>query len=165
MQASLPQTDARPLPVGVDLAGARRTVAWFVSLEDARRAVRYLESQRFPAQRAQVVAEGLRLVDAPRGGAKGAAANGALAGAGFGAFVALVLGLLGVAQGASGLATLGFFGVAYGALAGAVIGLGGFEAACGPRGWSQLGVRPDRYALVVDAELSAEAARLLARTR
>ena len=150
----------RGTPFPADRPPSRRQVATYSSYADAQRAVDYLSDQNFAVERVAIVAEGLRFVEQVTGRLDSgrAALSGALSWGLLGAFIGLLLGLftpgVGLALAARGL----LFGLVAGAISGALT----YAASRGRRDFTSVGgMQADRYAIMVDDEVSEEAARVL----
>ncbi len=138
-----------------------RVVGSFRSYSGAAAAVDKLAEQRFPVERATVVARGLRFVQDVVGRRRSAhaAAEGALKGAAVGGFVGVVFGLFTVAEAGLALGLLAW-GVATGAIVGIAIGV--FDHAVRGRRFESISsLEAERYDVVVDAAVAPEAERIL----
>lgn len=152
---------------GTETTGARRwTVASFSSYGEAERAVEYLATRSFPVDRVAVVGGDVRWVEQIIGRTNYgyAALRSATAGAVTGALFGWIFGLLSwVHPLITGLA-LAAYGLVFGAVVGAVLGLVMYSLRRGKRDFESVRMlQPQRYELVADAEVAAEAVALLAR--
>ncbi|WP_029215344.1 general stress protein [Kallotenue papyrolyticum] len=140
----------------------RRVVATYTSYDESQRAVDYLSDQKFPVERVAIVAEGLRFVEQVTGRLNWGRAlmNGLLSGALIGAFVGLLFSIFTV-----GLDLFAFllYGVIAGAVIGAIFNLIGYALSSGRRDFTSIGgIQAERYSVMVDVDVAAEAERLLA---
>jgi hypothetical protein len=142
----------------------RTTVRSFESYSEAERAVEYLTTRKFPVDRVAVVGRDVRWVEQIVGRTNYgyAALNGAASGAVVGALFGWIFGLLTwIHPLIAGLA-LAAYGLVFGAVVGAVLGVALYTLRRGRRDFESVRVlQPDRYELVADAEVAAEAAALL----
>jgi hypothetical protein len=144
---------------------ARRTIASYPTYRKAERAVDYLADQRFPVERVSIVGRDLHYVEQVTGrmGYPEAALRGAIAGAVVGVLVGWLFGIFDWFEPLLAAAWLAFQGLWFGAFVGAFIGLGLHALMRGRRDFSSVSaMSADRYEVVADAEVSEEAARLLA---
>lgn len=147
---------------------ARRTVATYRAYADAQRAVDFLADRKFPVERAAIVAEGITLVEQVTGrqGYAGAALSGALGTAVAGALFGFIFGLFSLITPIVSGVILAFYGLIFGAIVGAIVGLLFHAFSGGRRDFTSVsGIQADRYNVMVDDEVAAEAARLLADMR
>ena len=159
-----PQPAAGP-PAGVsrDIASrATVTVATFPDYTLAQRAVDYLSDNDFPVQHTAIIGTDLRLVEKVLG--RLTILRAALLGAGSGAWLGLLIGLvLGIFSN-SGAWLIMLTGLLLGALWGAIFG--GFAHAMtgGQRDFaSRSALVAAQYAVTVDAEFGDQAQQLLTR--
>ena len=146
----------------------RTVVGTYSSYREAQRAVDHLSDNRFPVERTQIVAEGLRIVEQVQGRLNWvqAALNGGFSGLVTGAFFGLLLGLfLTTGPGAPGL-LLAIYGAFFGAFVGALVGLLTYALSGGRRDfYSASSMQAERYSVLADDEVAGEAARILATMR
>jgi hypothetical protein len=143
---------------------ARRTVASFVTYEEAERAVDRLADLDFPVQRVAILGQDLHLVeqvtgklDYPR-----AAWRGAVSGAVPGVLIGWLFGAFDWVDPVIASVLLALYGLLIGAVVGAVIGVLIYALQGGRRDFASVTVmQPQRYEVVVDDELADQAARLL----
>jgi hypothetical protein len=144
----------------------RRTVASFSSYSEAERAVEYLATRSFPVDRVAVVGRDIQWVEQiiRRSNYGYAALHGATAGAVTGALFGWIFGLLSWVQPLIAGLALAAYGLVFGAVIGAVLGLAMYSLRRGERDFESVRVlQPQRYELVADAEVAAEAVALLAQ--
>ncbi|HWG85789.1 MAG TPA: general stress protein [Deinococcales bacterium] len=138
----------------------RREIASYTSYAEAQRAVDYLSDQRFAVERVAIVADGIKFVERVTGRLDSgrAALNGALSWGLLGAMLGLILGLFSAEPAFAGLAR----GFLFGLVAGAISGLLSYSLTGGRRDFTSVsGMQAERYLVMVDEEVSAEAARVL----
>lgn len=140
----------------------RHTVASYADYADAERAVDWLSDRGFPVHRGTIVGTGLRSVERVEGRmTTGRAAQiGAIAGLLLGALVALLFGIFPWTHGSAALLASSLaLGTLFGVVAGALF----HEAMSGGRRdfVSTRRIEAERYDVQVDAEVAAEATRLL----
>lgn len=143
---------------------ARRVVATFTEYRQAQRAVDYLSDRDFPVERLAIVAEGIRLVEQVTGrvGFLQAALQGAASGAVVGFFFGFIFGLLDLINPVVSAVLLALYGLIFGAIVGALIGVASQALTGGQRDFSSVsGMQAERYNVMADAEVAAEAERLL----
>lgn len=139
----------------------RQTIASYGSYAEAQRAVDYLSDQKFPVQRVAIVAEGLRFVEQVTGRLNygRAALAGALSGAVTGGFIGLIFGLISIT---TPLLTFVLYGLIVGAIIGGIMSLITYALSGGRRDFASVsGMQAERYNIMVDSEVAADAARLL----
>jgi uncharacterized membrane protein len=144
---------------------SRRAVASYPNYSEAERAVDHLSDQKFPVERVAIVARDLKLVEQVTGrmGYGGAALRGALSGALVGALVGWLFGIFDWFNPIVAAAWLAFDGLWFGAVVGALMGLLLHALTRGRRDFASVaGITADHYDVLVDDEVAAEAARLLA---
>jgi hypothetical protein len=144
-----------------ETVGTRQTVASYATYSEAQRAMDDLADQRFPVQRAAIVAEGLRFVEQVTGRLNygRAALNGAGSGAIIGIIIGIIFGFLSLT-----VFFLSFiiYGLIAGAIIGAIIGLIAHALSGGRRDFSSVGkMQAERYNVMVDSEVVNEARKLL----
>jgi hypothetical protein len=157
-QSSTNPTDVAP----------RRTIARFESYGEAERAVDYLSDQNFPVERVAIVGHDVQLVEHVIGRLNWgrAALHGAGPGALVGALVGWIFGWFNWVQPLVASLTLAAYGLIFGAVVGAVFGLIAYAVQGGRRDFASMRVlMPSSYELQVDAEVAAEAIRLLDQRR
>ncbi|MGH2936835.1 MAG: general stress protein [Solirubrobacterales bacterium] len=145
----------------------RREVASFKTYAEAQRAVDHLADQRFPVERAAIVARDLQLVEQVTGrrGYPEAALQGLASGALIGVLIGWLFGIFNWFEPITSAFWLAIDGLWFGALLGALFGLLAQALSGGRRGFdSYAGISAERYDVLVDDEVAAEAARLLAQT-
>lgn len=143
---------------------ARRVVATFTEYRQAQRAVDFLADREFPVQRLAIVAEGIRLVEQVTGrvGYAQAALQGAASGAVVGFFFGFIFGLFDLIDPIVSAFLLALYGLVFGAVVGAIMGVIAQALSSGQRDFSSVsGMQADRYNVMADAEVAAEAERLL----
>jgi hypothetical protein len=146
-------------------APSRRTIASYTTYPEAERAVDYLSDRGFPVQRVAIVARDLRLVEQVTGrmGYKEAALKGAVSGAFVGVLIGWLFGVFDWFNPLLAAAWLAFQGLWFGAVVGALIGLFMQWLKRGRRDFDSISaVEADHFDLVVDDDVAAEAATLLA---
>ncbi|HEV7562879.1 MAG TPA: general stress protein [Solirubrobacterales bacterium] len=144
---------------------SRRVIASYPSYPEAERAVDHLSDQKFPVERVAIVARDLKLVEQVTGrmGYGGAALQGALSGALVGVLVGWLFGIFDWFNPIVAAAWLAFDGLWFGAVVGALMGLLLHALTRGRRDFASVaGITADHYDVLVDEEVAAEAARLLA---
>src|SRR4051794_29119206 len=144
---------------------ARRTVASYTSYAEAERAVDRLADHDFPVERVAIIGQDLETVEQVTGKLDypTAAWRGAVSGAVPGALLGWIFGLFDWADPLVSALLLALYGLLIGALIGAIIGLIVYALQGGRRDFvSVTAMRPRRYELVVDDEVAAQAARLIA---
>lgn len=130
--------------------------------EGAQRAVDYLSDNNFPVERTAIIGIDLRLEETVLG--RITRGRAALAGAGSGAWFGLLVGLLMSMFSAADHSALLFIltAVALGAGFGAVFGFAAHAATGGRHDFaSRSAIVADRYDVVVDADVAADAQNLL----
>lgn len=137
-------------------------VATYPDYRSAQRAVDYLSDNKFPVERTAIVGTDLRLVENVLG--RLTTARAALAGAASGAWFGLFIGLLfGIFSNSNWFAVL-IAGLIIGAIWGAVFGATAHAATGGRRDFSsRSSLQASQYAVMVDAEVAAEARALITR--
>lgn len=149
--------------------GSTRTVAAsYEAYEQAQGAVDHLSDEGFKVNRVSIIANDLRFVEQVTGrvGYGRAVLQGASPGAIIGALFGLVFGLFSLIDPLVSGATLAIYGVVFGAVVGAAIGLISHALSGGRRGFSSVSsLQAGRYDVIVDEEVSEEAARMLAEAR
>jgi hypothetical protein len=154
----------RPPNLDASSPPRRRSIATYTAYLEAQRAMDFLSDEGFPVERAAIVAEGLRIVEQVTGRLDygRAALTGALNGGTLGAVVGLLLGLFSSGP-AFGLLLRGLLvGLVYGAIAGLV----GKAMTGGRRDFTSVtGMQAERYQVMVDEDVAAEAETVLARLR
>lgn len=151
-----------PTPPGE--AATRRTVATYAAYRDAQRAVDYLSDQHFPVEHVVIVAEGLRFEEQVTGrlGWGRALMNGALGGASTGILIGFLFGLFSLVTPLVSALNLALYGLVFGAIVGAIFGLLFYSFSGGQRDFTSVGnIRAQRYDVVVDGDVAAEAESLL----
>ena len=149
-------------------AEARRAVASYTAYADAQRAVDFLADSGFPVHRVAIVARGLSVVEQVTGRRTWslAAGQGALQGAVAGLLFGFVFGAFGVVRPLVGGGSLALSGLLYGAVIGAALGLVGYAVTGGRRDFTSVGgLRAERYEVMADLEVAAEAERALGGLR
>src|SRR4051794_30773452 len=143
----------------------RRTGAAYPGYADAERAVDRLADLDFPVERVAILGQDLQTVEQVTGKMDypTAAWRGAVSGAVPGALLGWIFGLFDWADPLVSALLLALYGLLIGALIGAIIGLIVYALQGGRRDFvSVTAMRPRRYELVVDDEVAAQAARLIA---
>jgi hypothetical protein len=138
------------------------TVATFADYTLAQRAVDYLSDNEFPVQHTSIIGTDLRLVEKVLG--RMTIVRAALLGAGSGAWLGLLIGLVLSIFADSGAWLIMLTGLLLGALWGAIFG--GFAHAMtgGQRDFaSRSSIVAGQYAVTVDAEFAGQAQQLLTR--
>jgi hypothetical protein len=140
---------------------ARRAVASYSNYRDAERAVDWLSDQGFPVERVAIVGTGLRYVEQVAG--RVTTARAALTGAGQGLLIGLLFALLfGIFFNGPGFLGLLVYALVAGAIFGAILGALAHSARGGERDFASVSrTEAERYELMVDDEVAAEAERLL----
>jgi hypothetical protein len=144
----------------------RRTIASYVSYDEAERAVDYLSDQRFPVDRVTIVGNDVKLVEQIIGRLNygKAALQGAGSGALVGALIGWLFGLFDWVRPLVASLVLAAYGLIFGAVVGAVFAVIVYALQGGRRDFSSMRVMvPSSYEVVVDEEVSREASRLLAQ--
>lgn len=150
---------------GID-GEARRAVASFKTYAEAVRAVDRLSDQHFPVERVAIVARDLKLVEQVTGrrGYLEAALQGLVSGALIGVLIGWLFGVFNWFEPITSAFWLAIDGLWFGALVGALLGLLLQGLSRGRRDFDSVsGLSADRYEVLVDDEVAAEAARLLAQ--
>lgn len=145
---------------------ARELVASYTTYKEAQRAVDYLADEQFAVEQIAIVAEGLSFVEQVTGRLTWGRAllNGLAGGAMVGLFIGFLFGLLNFFAPLVSVLSLALYGLLFGAVTGAIIGAIGYAMSGGNRDFTSVGgVRADRYNVVADASVAAEARRLLER--
>lgn len=150
--------------------GPRRVVISYGSYAEAQGAMDRLSGGGFPAERAFIVAEGLRFEERATGRLDydKAALGGVVAGAPAGALLGFVFGLYGPASPLVSGLVMALWGLVFGVLigaVGAVFGLVAHALAPGRRNLPTGTLRADRFDVVVDEEVAESAARRLSEAR
>lgn len=143
----------------------RRAVASFGTYAEAERAVDRLSDQNFPVERVAIVARDLKLVEQVTGrrGYLQAALQGLASGALIGFLIGWLFGIFNWFDPVTSAFWLAIDGLWFGALVGALFGLLTQALSRGRRDFDSVsGLSADRYEVLVDDEVAAEAARLLA---
>ena len=164
-EPSTPLTD-RPAANGTGPRPARRRIATFDDYPDAERAVERLTSRGFPVQRVAIVGRDMRSVEQITGRLTfvSAAWRGALSGALPGALIGWIFGLLAWVDPLIGALLIALYGLVFGAVLGAIAGAITYALHRGRRDFASVTImQPQHFDLVVDDDVAAEAARLLAR--
>ena len=146
----------------------RQTIATYPTYAEAQRAVDHLSDQGFAVQRVAIVADGLKFVEQVTGRLNYGRAliNGALSGALTGAFIGFLFGLFSFFTPLVSAFNLALYGLLIGAVMGALFGLIGYALSGGQRDFSSISsMQAERYHVMVDPEVAAEAARLLSGLR
>jgi hypothetical protein len=144
----------------------RRVVATYHSYGEAERAVDYLSDNRFPVERVAIIGHDVKMVEQVIGRLNyaRAALHGAGSGALVGALIGWIFGLFDWVRPLIASLALAAYGLVFGAVVGAVFGLIIYALQGGRRDFSSMRVLlPSRYEVMVDAEVAAEAARMLAQ--
>ena len=166
--ATLPQDTMNRVGTSPAFGPTRQTVASFDNYRDAQRAVDYLSDRRFPVERTAIVAEGLRFVEQVTGRRSwgNSALSGALSGAVVGVLIGFIFGLFSLIEPLVSALVLAFYGLIFGAIVGVIIGLIAYAFSGGRRDFTSIGgVQADRYNVVVDNDIAAEAMGLLEEMR
>ena len=140
------------------------TVASFQRYVDAQRVVNRLAHAGFPVERIAIVARDLEVAEDVTGrtSSTAAAGRGAASGAAGGALLGLVLGLFDLAGSTTAGIGLVLWGLVIGALVGALMALGSHEVTAGRHDFSSdLRFQAGQFAVVADADVAEDAARLL----
>jgi hypothetical protein len=139
----------------------RRAVASFSSYREAEQAVDRLSDAGFPVERVAIVGTGLRYIE--QIGGRLTTAKATLMGAGQGALIGLLFALFfGIFFTGPGFGGLLVYAIVVGALFGALFALVARVAAGGGRDFTSAArTEADRYDVMVDDEVAAEAERLL----
>jgi hypothetical protein len=146
----------------------RRAIASFRTYAEAERAVDHLSDQRFPVERVAIVARDLKLVEQVTGrrGYLEAALQGLASGALIGVLIGWLFGIFNWFEPITSAFWLALDGLWFGALVGALFGLLSQALSRGRRDFGSVaGISADRYEVLVDDEVAAEAGRLLAQLR
>ena len=144
----------------------RRVVGSYSSYQDAERAVDYLSDNKFPVERVSIVGRDLEFVERVTGRMTygGAALRGALSGALVGVLVGWLFAVFSWFDPVIGWGWLILDGLWFGAVVGALFGLLSHAMLGGQRDFASIGaMRANRYELLVDDEVAAEAERLISR--
>jgi uncharacterized membrane protein len=144
----------------------RRAVASFRTYAAAERAVDHLSEQKFPVERAAIVARDLKLVEQVTGrrGYVEAGLQGLVSGALIGVLIGWLFGIFNWFEPVTSAFWLAIDGLWFGALVGALFGLLLQALSRGRRDFDSVaGLSAERYDLQVDDEVAAEAVRLLAQ--
>jgi hypothetical protein len=144
----------------------RKSVASYRSYGEAERAVDYLSDQRFPVERVAIIGHDVQLVEQVVGRLNygKAALHGAGSGALVGALIGWLFGLFDWVRPLVASLALAAYGLIFGAVVGAVFGVIAYALQGGRRDFRSVRVMlPSSYEVVVDTEVAAEAARLLAQ--
>jgi hypothetical protein len=141
----------------------RQSVLSSTTYRDAEHAVDWLSDHEFPVERVSIVGTGLRYVERVSG--RMTTGRATLLGAGYGALVGLIWGLVFAAlftfDSGSFWSLLGF-SILVGALGGALIGAISHSSRGGERDFSsESQTRADHYEVQVDDGYAAEAQRVL----
>ena len=159
-----PEPDAPDPNLGelAELERANVTVARYADYASAQRAVDFLSDSGFPVERASIIGTDLRLVETVLG--RWTTGRAALAGAGSGAWLGLLIGLLFTLFSASAWYVVLITSVVVGAIWGAVFGATAHALTGGRRNFtSRSSLQAGQYAVSVDAEVSDEARALITR--
>jgi hypothetical protein len=143
----------------------RTTVATYSVYADAQRAVDHLSDKGFPVERTAIVAEGLRFVEQVTGRLNWGRVllNGSGSGALTGVLIGLVFGLFSLVV---PVLTFVLYGLIVGAISGALFAAIGYGMTGGQRDFSSVrNMEAERYHVMVDDEVAAEAERLLQEIR
>jgi hypothetical protein len=149
-----------------EIRGGLELIASYHDYRDAQHAVDQLADEHFPVERLRVIGEGLTFVEdvQRRRGYGGAATEGAIAGALIAGFIGLLFGLLNWFDPLISGLLLGLYGVVIGAAFGVLFALLAHWMTNGERDFSSVqSLRAERYELLGDAAIAAEARELLAR--
>lgn len=139
-------------------ARGRFSIGEYHFYEDAERAVDYLSDQKFPVENLSIVGRDLQMVENVIGRLTWIRA--AAAGAGTGAWIGLLFGLLLsiFAVTAEGVLALLLGGLLWGAGFGLVVGVIAYALTRGRRDFiSRSGVVPNRYEILADADVAERA--------
>lgn len=140
------------------------TVAAYDSYPAAQRAVDLLSDRRFPVDRVAIVGNDVHLVEQVV--RRLTVARAALAGAGTGAWIGLLIGVLVSAFAVDGWLPVTASGVVLGAVWGAVFGAIAHATTGGRRDFASVsGLRASEYAVVVDAAHAEHAIHILESAR
>jgi hypothetical protein len=142
----------------------RTSVAAYDTYAEAQRAVDHLSDQGFPVERVAIVGQGLRYVEQVMGRLTTgrAALLGAGQGATLGGVLGLLTGLLFTVDPNRSLIVLVLYGIAAGAVIGAALGALLHSAQGGARDFvSSSGMLADRYEIMVDDDVADRAAESL----
>ena len=145
---------------------ARRRIATFDDYAEAERAVDGSPRTDSPCERVAIVGRDLRSVEQITGRLTFACAawRGALSGALPGALIGWIFGLLAWVDPLIGALLIAFYGLIFGAVLGAIMGLIAYALQRGRRDFASVTcMQAQRFDLVVDDEVAADAARLLDR--
>ena len=138
----------------------------YSTYQDAERAVDYLSDNKFPVERVSIVGRDLEFVERVTGRMTygGAALRGALSGALVGVLVGWLFAVFSWFDPVIGWGWLILDGLWFGAVVGALFGLLSHAMLGGRRDFASIGaMRANRYELLVDDEVAAEAERLISR--
>jgi hypothetical protein len=142
----------------------RRVVASYSTYRDAERAVDHLSDNNFPVERVSIVGRDLEFVEQVTGRMTyaGAALHGMLSGALVGTLVGWLFAVFSWFDPVIGWGWLILDGLWFGAVVGALFGLLSHAMLGGRRDFASVGaMRANRYELLVDDEVAAEAERLI----
>ena len=145
---------------------SRRVVASYSSYRDAERAVDYLSDSKFPVERVSIVGRDLQYEEQVTGRMTyaGAALRGALVGATVGVLIGWLFSLFDWSDPLIAWGWLIIHGLWFGTLVGALFGLLAHALTGGRRDFASVGaMRANRYELLVDDEVAAEAEQLINR--
>jgi hypothetical protein len=143
---------------------ARRVVASFDTYREAERAVDYLSDNGFPVERSAIVGRDLKIVEQVTGRRTwvDAAIRGMFSGAIAGFLVGWLFGLFDWFNPVIASVWLAIWGFLFGALVGSLIGLLAHWMLRGRRDFDSIGgMVADRYEVLADEEVAADAERLL----
>ncbi|WP_232291752.1 general stress protein [Frankia sp. QA3] len=142
----------------------QEVVATFDVYGEAERAVDLLADRDFPVERTAIIGRGLHMVEkvTARLTWASAAGRGALAGAVPGALVGWIFGLFNWVNPLAAAVLLALYGAIFGAVIGALTGVLIYALSRGRRDFvSVTALGADHYDLVVDADVTEQAVRLL----
>lgn len=147
---------------GLELANLQEITS-FTSYPEAEAAVDALADEGFPVEHLAIVADGLEYFENVTGrrGYVEATLSGAASGVVIGALIGFFLGLLDVVEPLVSGFVLAFWGAVLGGIVGAIIGAAGMRVSQGRNFVSIAGVRAERYVVLCDPEVAAQAVRLL----
>lgn len=141
-------------------------MASFTISREAERAVDLLSDRGFPVERIAIVGRDLQLVEQVTGrmGYGQAALRGALQGAVLGLLFGWLFGLFNWIDPVVASFSLAFYGLVFGAVVGALLGLLTHAMTGGRRDFASVsGMQASRYDVLVDEEVAAQAAQILAQ--
>lgn len=144
---------------------SRHVVASFPHYAQAQYAVDALADRRFPVEQLAIVGSNLQSVEQVTGrrGYGRAALSGLFNGAVIGALVGFVLGLFSLFQPFATAVVLTVYGLVIGGALGLLFGLFSHALSGGRRDFSSVSaVRAERYDVLADADVAADAERALA---